>query len=115
MLMRDLRTFGLLFESLAVRDLEIYGEALGAKLYHYQDYDNDEFDAVLQFPDSTWCAFEVKYNPDDIETAARQLVKTSKKFVHNPPKALAVIVGKHGIAHRREDGVYVLPLTSLKP
>lgn len=73
------------------------------------------FDAVLQFPDSTWCAFEVKYNPDDIETAARQLVKTSKKFVHNPPKALAVIVGKHGIAHRREDGVYVLPLTSLKP
>ena len=115
MLMRDLRTFGLLFESLAVRDLEIYGEALGAKLYHYQDYDNDEFDAVLQFPDSTWCAFEVKYNPDDIEAAARQLVKTSKKFVHNPPKALAVIVGKHGIAHRREDGVYVLPLTSLKP
>ena len=42
-------------------------------------------------------------------------MKTSKKFVHNPPKALAVIVGKHGIAHRREDGVYVLPLTSLKP
>lgn len=115
MLMRDLRTFGLLFESLAVRDLEIYGESLGAKLYHYQDYDNDEFDAVLQFPDASWCAFEVKFNPDDIESAAQNLVKTARKFTHNPPKALGVIVGKHGIAHRREDGVYVLPLTMLRP
>lgn len=115
MLMRDLRTFGMLFESLAVRDLEIYGEALGAKLYHYQDYANDEFDAVLQFPDSSWCAFEIKYNPADIESAAKNLIDVSRKFVHNPPKALVVIVGKHGIAQRREDGVYVIPLTTLRP
>ncbi len=115
MLMRDLRTFGLLFESLAVRDLEIYGESLGAKIYHYQDYDSDEFDAVLQFPDASWCAFEVKYNPEDIEEAAKNLIETSKKFVHNPPRALCVIVGKHGIAHRRDDGVYVLPLMMLRP
>lgn len=115
MLMRDLRTFGFLFESLAVRDLEIYAEALDAKLYHYQDYDNDEFDAVLQFPDGTWNAFEIKFNPADIDEAAAELVRIAAKFTHNPPKSLAVIVGKHVLAHRRADGVYVLPLTALKP
>ena len=115
MLMRDLRTFGFLFESLAVRDLEIYGEALEAKLYHYQDYDNDEFDAVLQFPDGSWSAFEVKFNPADVDEAAAELVRIAGKFTHNPPRSLAVVVGKQGIAHRRPDGVYVLPLTALKP
>ena len=115
MLMRDLRTFGLLFESLAVRDLEIYGESLGAKLYHYQDYDNDEFDAVLQFPDASWCAFEVKFNPADVDAAAAELVRIAGKFTNNPPRSLAVVVGKQGFAHRRADGVYVLPIAALRP
>ena len=115
MLMRDLRTFGFLFESLVVRDLEIYAESLGARLYHYQDYDNDEFDAVIQFPDGTWSAFEVKFNPADVDEAAGDLVRIAAKFTHNRPRALAVVVGKQGIAHRRPDGVYVLPLTALKP
>jgi len=112
-LMRDLRTFGFLFESLVVRDLEIYAESLGAKLYHYQDYDNDEFDAVVEMSDGSWTAFEVKFNPSDVDTAAANLVRTAAKFHHNPPNALAVIVGKYGVAHRRPDGVYVIPITSL--
>ena len=115
MLLRDLRTFGFLFESLAVRDLEIYAESIDARLYHYQDYDNDEFDAVLQFTDGTWSAFEVKFNPADVDAAAADLVRIAAKFVHNPPRSLAVVVGKQGIAHRRKDGVYVLPITALKP
>ena len=115
MLVRDLRTFGFLFESLAVRDLEIYAESIDARLYHYQDYDNDEFDAVLQFADGTWSAFEVKFNPADVDAAAADLVRIAAKFVHNPPRSLAVVVGKQGIAHRRKDGVYVLPITALKP
>ena len=66
MLLRDLRTFGFLFESLVLRDLQIYAEALGAKLFHYQDYDGREIDAVVQFEDDVWSAFEVKLNPAQV-------------------------------------------------
>lgn len=115
MLMKDLRTFGFLFESLVVRDLEIYAESFGAKLYHYQDYDGGEIDAVLQFPDGEWSAFEVKLNPNQVDDAAAALVALTAKFVRHPPRSLAVVVGKSGIAYRRkEDGVYVLPITALK-
>ena len=115
MLLRDIRTFGLLFESLALRDLEIYAESMEGSLYHYQDYDGDDFDAVIQTPDDGWSAFEVKLDPGQVDEAAETLVRIASKFKHNPPTALGVIVGKSGLAYRRkEDGVYVLPLTSLK-
>lgn len=115
MLLRDIRTFGLLFESLALRDLEIYAESMEGSLYHYQDYDGDDFDAVIQTPDDGWSAFEVKLDQGQVDEAAETLVRIASKFKHNPPTALGVIVGKSGLAYRRkEDGVYVLPLTSLK-
>ena len=50
----------------------------------------------------------------DVDEAAARLCSIASRFVHNPPRSLAVVVGVHGIAHRRPDGVYVLPLTSLK-
>lgn len=112
-LMKDIRTFGFLFESLAARDLEIYAESMGARLCHYQDYDGGEIDAVIQFADGSWSGFEVKLNPGDADEASTRLKKITEKFVRNPPRSLAVVVGVHGIAHRRNDGVYVLPLTAL--
>lgn len=116
MLLRDLRTFGFLFESLALRDLQIYTEFHGGKLYHYQDYAGNEIDAVAQYEDDRWCAFEIKLNPDDVDDAAENLVQIAAQFKHNPPASMAVVVGKAGIAYRREkDGVYVLPITSLRP
>ena len=114
MLLRDLRTFGLLFESMVMRDLEIYAEAMEGTLYHYQDYDGDDFDAVIQTPDEGWSAFEIKLDPAQIDEAARTLVRIASKFTHNPPRSLAVIVGKSGLAYRREeDGVYIIPITAL--
>lgn len=115
MLLRDRRTFGFLFEAMAVRDLEVYADTLGAKFYHYQDYHGNEFDGVIQFKDGDWSAFEVKLGHDQIEEAATELVRTSRLFTHNPPKSLAVIVGTTGDAYRRPDGVYVIPITALKP
>ena len=115
MLLRDLRTFGFLFESLALRDLQIYAEAMGAKLYHYQDYDGHEIDGIIQFEDGRWSGFEIKLNPDDVNDAAVKMLKIASLFKHNPPESLSVVVGKSGIAYRRPDGVYVLPITTLKP
>lgn len=114
-LLRDFRTFGFLFESLALRDLQIYAEALDAKLYHYQDYAGREIDAIIEFGDGAWSAFEVKLNPAQADEAAANLKKIAAVFKHNPPASLAVVVGKSGMAYRRDDGVYVLPITMLKP
>ena len=115
MLLRDMRTFGFLFESLSLHDLQIYAEAIGAKLYHYQDYNGREIDAIVQFTDGSWSAFEVKLNPEQVDDAAENLKQIAAIFTHNPPQSLAIIVGKAPFAYRRQDGVYVLPLTSLKP
>ena len=112
-LARDMRTFGFLFESMVERDLEIYSDSMDAKLCHYQDYDGGEIDAVIQFNDGSWSGFEIKLNPADADMAACRLKKIAARFVHTPPRSLAVVVGVHGIAHRRSDGVYVLPLTAL--
>lgn len=114
MLLRDFRTFGFLFESLVLRDLQIYAEAAGGKLYHYQDYDGREIDGVVQFDNDTWSAFEVKLNPDDVEDAAKGLLKTTAPFKRCPPRSLVVVVGKCGMAYRRTDGVYVVPISALK-
>lgn len=115
MLMRNIRTFGFLFESLALRDLQIYAEAMNGRLYHYQDYAGNEIDAVIQFDDDSWSAFEVKLNPNVADEAAENLKKVNRLFKHNPAKSLAVVVGCAINAYRRPDGVYVLPLTSLRP
>ena len=115
MLLRDLRTFGFLFEAMAERDLRVYADALGAALYHYQDYADREIDAVIQFPDGAWGAFEVKLGMAQVDEAAANLVDLASAFSKNPPRSLAVVVGLAGAAYRRPDGVYVLPLTALGP
>ncbi len=118
-LLQDLNTLGFLFESLVERDLCVYAESFGGKLYHYQDYDSDEIDAVIELPNQHWCAFEVKLGAHQIDVAAANLLKISKKFEDGkkgpPPKTLCVVCGLSSAAYRRPDGVYVVPITSLKP
>ena len=70
----DLETFGFLFEALVERDLKIYAESFGANLYHYQDYNNKEIDAVVELKDGKWCAFEIKLGANPIDKAATELV-----------------------------------------
>ena len=111
-LITDLQTMGLLFESLVERDLRIYAESLGAKLYHYQDYSNKEIDAVIEFPDGAWIGIEIKLGAHEIDTAAKNLL--SIKYDENPPTALAVICGLSNAAYQRPDGIFVLPITALR-
>ena len=115
----DLNTLGFLFESLVERDLRTYAEAFDGELYHYQDYRNREIDAVIESPDGDWTAVEVKLGSNQIEAAAKSLLDIKSQFEADrssrPPKSLAVVIGLAGAAYRRPDGVYVLPITSLRP
>jgi predicted AAA+ superfamily ATPase len=113
-LIGDLRTFGFLFEALCERDLRIYANSFGANLLHYQDYNNDEIDAVVELPDGRWSAFEIKLGANQIDEAAEKLLKINKKFSH-PATTLCVICGLSNAAYKRSDGVYVVPITALKP
>ena len=118
-LIGDLETLGFLFEALCERDLRIYAESFNGKLYHYQDYSNREIDAVLELEDGRWGAFEIKLGASQIDKAAENLLKTERKIrednAENAPAFLAVICGLSNAAYRRKDGVYVIPLTALKP
>lgn len=117
-LLNDLNTLGFLFEALCERDLRIYADAFDASLYHYQDYKNNEIDAVIDLPDGNWCAFEIKLGANQIDAAAQNLLNIKKQFEEDskgvPPTVLCVICGLSNAAYRREDGVYVVPITALK-
>lgn len=117
-LLSDLKTLGFLFEALCERDLRIYADSFGAHLYHYQDYKNHKIDAVIELPDSNWCAFEIKLGANQIDEAARNLLKIKKQFEADPkgqpPRILCVICGLTNAAYQRDDGVYVVPITALK-
>jgi uncharacterized protein len=117
-LIQDLETLGFLFESLCERDLRIYAESFGGKLYHYQDYNGKEIDAVVEMPDGNWCAFEIKIGANQIDAAAESLLRIQSDIEKDPkgkpPAILAVICGMSHAAYQRPDGVYVIPITALK-
>ena len=118
-LIQDLNTLGFLFEALCERDLDVYARSFGGKLYHYQDYGNNEIDAVVEMPDGSWNAFEIKLGANQIDEAAANLLKVrdaiAKDPQGNPPANLCVICGLSNAAYRRPDGVFVVPITALKP
>ena len=87
-------------------------------LYHYQDYDNKEIDAVVELSNGEWCAFEIKLGANQIDDAAKSLLDINKKIGNDPKgkpaKILCVICGLSNAAYKRPDGVYVVPITALK-
>ena len=118
-LMRDLETFGLFFEDMAVRDLRIYAGTFGGEVLHYRDNAGLECDAVIHLEDGRWGAVEIKLGGDDlIEAGAHSLKllksKIEEKSDEKSPSFLMVLTAAGG-AYRREDGVYVAPINLLKP
>lgn len=117
-LLNDLNTFDFMFEALCERDLRIYAESLGGKLYHYQDYKNREIDAIVELKDGRLGAFEIKLGVEAVDNAARSLIEIRdalKAEGSNKLDVLVVISGLSNFAYRREDGVYVVPITTLRP
>ena len=117
MLIRDLRTFGFLFESLCVRDLRIYADTIGGQVFHYRDDRGTEVDAVIQLPDGRWGAFEVKLGQNQVDDAAENLLDFGRMISSvaskNPPDVLCVVTGMGSDAYRRPDGVYVVPISAM--
>lgn len=118
-LMKDLNTFGFLFEALCERDLRIYAETFGGEVYHYHDHSGREIDAVVELKNEGWGAFEIKLGQESVDFWANKLIKI-RDFMHNDedavePRFLCIITGMGGSAYRREDGVYVIPITALGP
>ena len=89
-----------------------------SNLYHYQDDKNQEIDAVVELPDGTWSAFEIKLGANQIDMAAANLLEIRKQIEQDPkgkpPAALCVICGMSNAAYRRPDGVFVVPITAMK-
>ncbi len=118
-LVSDLNTMGFLFEALCERDLRIYAEHAGGSLYHYRDYDGREIDAVVSIPRKGWGAFEIKLGQNSADEAAENLLRIrkiiEKKEPESVPAFMCVITGTGSMSYRREDGVYVVPITNLGP
>lgn len=116
-LLRDLNLLGLLFESLVIRDLRIYAQALDGRVMHYQDNSALEVDAIVETGDR-WAAFEVKLGGEvAIDVAAENLTKFAKRIDtrrSGEPAALGVIVAI-GYGYIRDDGIQVIPIGALGP
>ena len=117
-LLNDFNTFGLLFETLAVRDLRTYADALMGKVAHYRDVTNLECDAVVHLRDGNYGLIEIKIGGDNlIDEGADSLKKLRDKIdttKMKKPSFLMVLIGIGELAYRRDDGVYVVPLGCLK-
>jgi predicted AAA+ superfamily ATPase len=116
-LLRDLNLLGFLFESLVVRDLRIYAQAIRGEVRHYRDSSDLEVDAIVESPEG-WAALEIKLGGGGaIDEAAASLLKfanTIDTTKSGAPRFLAVVVAS-GYGYARADGVQVVPLLSLAP
>ena len=116
-LLQDVTWFGFLFESMVVRDLRVYAQAMRAKVYHYRDNTGLEVDAVVDAGPGRWAAFEIKLGAGRIEDAARTLIRFAERVDTDrcgAPAALAVITAT-GHGYQRPDGVAVVPANALGP
>lgn len=119
-LINDMETFGFIFETLAIRDLRVYADALNGKVYHYRDKNNLECDAVIHLRNGSYGLVEVKIGgTEPIREGAESLKTLSSKIDSTrmkTPSFMMVLTGIGNFAYKRpEDGVLVVPIGCLKP
>lgn len=117
-LINDLNTFGFIFETLCIRDLRVFADALNGHVYHYRDKDGQECDAVVHLRNGQYGLIEIKLGGDKlIEEGAESLKAMESKIDTGKMKApafLMVLTGVGDYAYRRKDGVCVVPIGCLK-
>lgn len=117
-LMNDLSTMGLFFESMCIRDLRVYADAIDGTVYHYRDGNGLECDAVVHLRNGNYGLIEIKLGGEkNIEEGAKNLKLLASKIDDTKmksPSFLMVLTGTSRYAVRRDDGVYVVPIGCLK-
>lgn len=115
-LINDLKTFGFMFEALVERDLRVYIEYLEGKLYHFRDNVTGlEVDSILEFSDGEYAAVEIKLGFNEVDNAKKSLMNFYNNMVKKP-KFMCVIVGYTDvIAKDPGTGIYIVPITALRP
>ena len=117
-LIADLNTFGIMFETMCVRDLRIFADSLSGQVYHYRDKNGLECDAVVHLRNGSYGLIEIKLGGDKlIEEGAATLKDLNAKIDTNKMKApsfLMVLTGVGDFAYRRPDGIYVVPIGCMK-
>ena len=117
-LLKDLSTMGLFFETLCVRDLRVFADAIDGEVYHFRDKSGLECDAVVHLRNGKYGLVEIKLGGDRlINEGAENLKKLAEKInteKMNEPSFMMVLVGTGDYAYRRTDGVYVVPIGCLK-
>lgn len=117
-LINDLKLMGLLFENLCVRDLRVYAASIGGTVYHYRDKAGLECDAIIHLTNGSYGLVEVKLGGEKlIDEGAQNLLKLVDKIdtkKMKKPVFMMVLCAVSPFAYRREDGVFVVPITCLK-
>jgi len=115
-LINDLNFTGFIFENMCIRDLRIYAESLNGNLSYYRDKNNFEVDCILTFDNGKWGAIEIKLGAGEIPTAAENLNKFKENIntdKYGKPSFLIILTGDE-YSYKREDGIYVVSIGTLK-
>ena len=118
-LVNDLNTMGFFFETMCVRDLRVYAEALNGKVYHFRDKSGLECDAVVHLRNGQYGLIEIKLGGQSlIDDGVRTLNSLAAQVDTSRMKAPAfkmVLTATGEYAYRRsEDGIYIVPVGCLK-
>jgi hypothetical protein len=116
-LINDLKCFGLIFETMCVRDLRVYSQILRGEVYHYRDKNGLECDAVVHLPNGDYGLIEIKLGgAEQIESGAKTLKRLAGKIDTDrmkSPSFMMVLTAVGSFSYRRDDGIIVAPITTL--
>lgn len=117
-LINDLQTFGLFFETMCIRDLRVYADALDGTVYHYRDKNGLECDAVIHLRNGSYGLVEIKLGGEKLIDDGAKTLMTLSDIIDtsrmNSPSFCMVLTGVGDFAYKRTDGVYVVPVGCLK-
>lgn len=117
-LLRDPETFGLLFETMCIRDLRVYADALGGNVYHYRDKAGLECDAVIHLRNGSYGLVEIKLGGDEAILHGADTLKALEKKIDTDrmkaPAFLMILTAVGDYAYRREDGICIVPVGCLR-